>query len=460
MLLAACGAEPTRLRLVETSEPAGYDGLQFEVLGTGAPGRILLWPQEGISIAGRFEPVRRSQIADLVTKPDGAISYAVRGLASDSLALDVRIRAAGERIELDYRVSNAGPSALFVTLEPCLQLPVELFDGLPGWARSKRVFVVTAQGPRWIADAQQTRGVGRRGEPDPGRTSPWAQHFRASGSARGGVPPVGLARFGIADELALFDWIGAAQPRSDLVILALADSHIGVGYGLLNCLHAGLGGRVPARESVTFRSRILVSRRALDELLREEAPAAGETLVADAAFVPARARMKVLESFERGVPAGWSAPGGSLSPARPRLGARAPTDRDAQLEAVLPPSVALESPELVISAFPAQPSWLSVDVSAPGLGPHPELVFTLVGPDAERSASGPLARGKPRRFVVAVPDAWLGAPLTLRIGLRDASAPTRLLVDALVLHSLTASELPQAGRGGAGSSAAAGASTP
>jgi hypothetical protein len=425
-----------RLRLAETTEPAGYDGLQYEVLGTGAPGRILLWPQEGISIAGRFEAVRRSQIADLVTGADGAISYSLRGLASGSLAIDVRIAAAGERIELDYRVSNRGPSAAWVTIAPCLQLPAELFGGLQGWARSKRVFVVTAQGPRWIADTQQTRGFGRRDEPDPGRLSPWAQHFRALGSLRGGVPPAGLAPFGIAGELVAFDWIGASQPRSDLVIVALADSHIGVTYGLLNCLHAGLGGRVPARESATFRSRILVSRRALDELLHGEAPGAGKILVADAAFVPPRARKKVLESFEGGVPAGWSARGGSLSPARPRLGARAPTDRDAQLETVLPPGVALESPELVISAFPARPSWLSVDVSAPGLGPHPELDVTLVGPDGERSASGPLAQGKPRRFVVAVPDAWLGAPLTLRLGLRDASAPTRLLVDALVLHSL------------------------
>jgi hypothetical protein len=298
------------------------------------------------------------------------------------------------------------------------------------------VFVVTEGGPRWVADTEQSRGVARLGEPEPGE-SPWAQHFRARGAGpASAAPPEGPAWFGVARERVVIDGIGASLPGSDLLLLALADSRAGVTYGMLDCLQAGLGGRVAARETATLRERIVFSRLPLDALLRAEAPEAGGALAAEEGFVPPRARAEILESFERGIPDGWSAPGGNLGPARPRLGFRAPTDGVAQLEVVLGPTVALESPEFVISALPAWPSWVSLDVSTAGLEEEPELSLTLVGPDGERRATGRPAHGKPRRFVAAVPDAWLGAPLAIRLELRNSSVPRRFFVDAFALHRL------------------------
>jgi hypothetical protein len=439
----ACGGEPEGLRLVETAAPAGSDTLQYEVEGSGAPAPIRLWPQEGVSIDGRFAPVRRDQVVGLGIDAGGAISYRVEGLADGAvepadgaLELAVRIRPAGERIELLYEVANRGPRARFVSIAPCLQLPAAFFGDLSGWAHAKRVFVVTEDGPRWIADTEQARGLARPGEPEPG-DSPWAQHFRARGAAPPGAPPPeGLALFGVARERVVLDGIGASLPGSDLLLLALADSKLGVTYGLLDCLHAGLGGRVAAGASASFRQRIVFSRGSLEELLRAEAPEAGGALRAGRGFVPPRAAAEVLESFERGIPDGWSAPGGSLGPARPRLGFRAPPDGVAQLEVVLGPTVALQSPEFVIPASPAWPSWLSLDVSAAGLEQEPALSLVLVGPDGEQRATGRLAHGKPRRLVAAVPDAWLGAPLSIRLELHDSSVPRRFFVDAFALHRL------------------------
>ena len=399
--------------------------------GVAVPG-LQLWPQEGVSIDGRFEPVRRAQVAGLTTDAAGAISYSVEGLGDGALSLAVRIVPAADRLELVYEVANHGPRARFVTIAPCLKLP-PLLGGLSGWARAKRVFVVTEDGPRWIADTEQSRGVARPDEPEPAE-SPWAQHFRALDA--GPTLPEGLALFGVARERVVFDGIGAVAPGSDLLLLALADSEIGVTYGLRDCLHAGLGGRVAAGKTATFRERIVFSQRPLEELLRAEAPAAVRALPAGEAFVPPRAQVEILESFEAGVPDGWSAPGGSLGPARPRKGFRAPTEGAAQLETVLAPAVALQSPEFVVAAAPAWPAWVSLDVSAAGLEPEPELALTLVGPDGERSARGRVAHGKPRRFAVAVPDAWLGAPLSVRLELLRTSAPRRFFVDGFALHRL------------------------
>jgi hypothetical protein len=370
-----------------------------------------------------------------VTDSAGVISYRVEGLADGALTLAVHIVPAVDELELVYQVTNHGPRASFVTIAPCLRLPAALLGSLSGWARAKRVFVVTEHGPRWIADMEQTRGVARAGEPEPAG-SPWAQHFRALGARPpGAAPPEGLA-LGVARERVALDAIGASALDSDLLLLAIADSKVGVTYSLLDCLHAGLGGRVAAGETATFRERVVFSRRPLDELLRAEAPDAGRALVAGEAFVPPRARVEILESFERGIPDGWSAPGGNLAPARARTGFRAPTDGAAQLEVVLSPTVALRSPEFVIGAAPAWPAWLSLDVSAAGLEEEPELAMTLAGPDGERSVAGRPAHGKPRRFVIAVPDAWLGAPLAVRLELRGTSAPRRLFVDAFALHRL------------------------
>jgi hypothetical protein len=414
----------------------GSDTLQFEIEGGSAPGPLRLWPQEGVSIDGRFEPVRRAQVVGLETDREGVISYRVEGLTGGALALAVRIVPGVDQLELAYQVTNRGPSASFVTLAPCLQLPAALLGSLSGWARAKRVFVMTERGPRWIADTEQARGVARPGEPDPAG-SPWAQHFRALGAgSAGAAPPEALALFGVARERVVLDAIGASAPGSDLLLLAIADSKVGVTYSLLDCLHAGLGGRVAAGETATFRERIVFSRRPLDELLRAEAPDAGRALVAGEAFLPPRARAKILESFEHGIPDGWSAPGGNLAPARARTGFRAPTDGAAQAEVVLSPTVALRSPEFVIAAAPAWPAWLSLDVAAGGLEEEPELAMTLVGPDGERSVGGRPAHGKPRRFVIAVPDAWLGAPLAVRLELRGTSVPRRFFVDAFALHRL------------------------
>jgi hypothetical protein len=420
---------------VESAAPAGTDTLEYRIEGGGAPG-LRLWPQEGVSSDGRFEPVRRDQVVSLATDSAGAVSYRVEGLADGALSLAVRILPAGDRLELVYEVSNRGSRASFVTIAPCLQLPYPLSKDLSGWARAKRVFVVTEQGPRWIADTEQSRGVARPGEPEPA-ASPWAQHFRAVGAGGpGDALPPGLALFGVARERVALDGIGAAVPDSDLLLFALADSKIGVTYGLLDCLHAGLGGRVGAGKTATFRARIVFSRRPLAELLSAEAPAAGRALVAEEAFIPPRARAELLESFEGDVPKGWSAPGGSLGPARSRSGFRAPTAGAAQLETVLAPAVALRSPEFVVAAAPAWPAWVSLDVSAAGLEPEPELALTLVGPDGERSVGGRTAHGKPRRFAIAVPDAWLGAPLSVRLELRRTTAPRRFFVDSFELHRL------------------------
>lgn len=377
--------------------------------------------------------MRRAQVARLGTDGEGVISYRVEGLADGALGFAAQIVPAADRLELVYQVTNHGPRASLVTVAPCLQLPPALFGGLSGWARAKRVFVVTEHGPRWIADTEQSRGVARPGGPEPAE-SPWAQHLRPLGASA--APPEGLALFGVARERVAVDGIGASPLGSDLLLLALADSKVGVSYGLLDCLQAGVGGRVAARDTATFRERIVFSRRPLDELLRAEAPEAGRALVADEAFVPPRAREEMLESFERGIPEGWSAPGGNLAPARPRAGFRAPTDGAAQLEVVLAPTVALHSPEFVVAAAPAWPAWVSLDVQAAGLEAEPELALALVGPDGERRASGRPAHGKPRRFVAAVPDAWLGAPLAIRLELRDSSVPRRFFVDAFALHRL------------------------
>jgi hypothetical protein len=240
----------------------------------------------------------------------------------------------------------------------------------------------------------------------------------------------------VARERVALDGIGAALPGAELLLLGLADSEIGVTYALRDCLHAGLGGRVGGGETATFRERIVLSRRPLEELLRAEAPGGGRALEAGEGFIPLRAKAEILESFEGGVPDGWSAPGGSLGPARQRSGFRAPTDGSAQLETMLAPAVALQSPEFVVAAAPAWRAWVSLDASAAGLEPEPELALVLVGPDGERSAAGRPAHGKPRRFAIAVPDAWLGAPLSVRLELRRTSAPRRFFVDSLTLHRL------------------------
>lgn len=360
----------------------------------------------------------------------------MEGLGDGTLGLAVRIVPGGDRLELVYQVTNHGSRASFVGVAPCLQLPAASFGGLSGWARAKRVFVLTEHGPRWISDTQQSRGVARPGEPEPAE-SPWAQHFRAAGAgAPGDARPEGLALFGVARERVAVDGIGASLPGSDLLLLALADSKLGVSYGTHGCLHAGVGGRVAARDTATYRERVVFSRRTLEELLRAEVPEAARALVAGEGFVPPRARAEILESFEHGVPDGWSAPGGNLAPARARAGFRAPTDGAAQLEVVLAPTVALRSPEFVVDAAPAWPAWVSLDASAAGLEPEPELVMTLVGPDGEQQVAGRPAHGKPRRFAIAVPDAWLGAPLEVRLELRGTSVPRRFFVDALTLHRI------------------------
>jgi hypothetical protein len=432
LLLAASasGAEPaarfdlasSALRVRPADEPAWYRGLQLRIdLRDGAPAPFVFWPQEGVAVDGSFRAIASDQVARL--RSDGAsLRYEVRGIPD--LELEVELRVEADSLHAIWAVRNLSARERHVSIAPCLQLPATHFGPYRGWARAKRVFVWLAEaGLTWVADTRQTPGRRvRPDDPDPA-SGPWAQHFAPEGVRREDAAGGGLALFGVAFERAAADVIGFAAPRGDLYVVAAADTRAGATYALLNCLHAGVGGVVPARGARRFEQRTWFHRGDFESLLPRVTDALGRGPAIGSAFLPPAAATRVVESFEDP----RRAPPGAL--ARAGRGFLAASDGELRLEARVaggrPLRVELEAPRDARDV-------LAVSVDLAPLALAPAEVEVCVEAGGEVCASADLAPGRFRRVAVPLARSLPGAAFALRVAPRRGEA--RIAVDAVTLH--------------------------
>lgn len=419
---APAAAAPVALRALEPSPAAPQ--LAFEIRRDAVlPDRLVFWPHEGIAVGERFAPLAAGAAAGFETRASGAASWSFAAPQAPSIQVRVAVEPLGDAVHVTYEIHNAGARAESVAIAPCLQLPGAFFAGIAGWPRAKRVFVVTAEeGVRWISDTRQTRGRRTRAEdPDPAR-APWTQHFAAA------APPApGLALFGVAREHAAVDAIGASAPGSDLVVLLAAEGHLGVTYGPLDCLHAGVGATVEPGSTRRLRARVHVFHGELDALLERVARgfASGQRFRVGPDFVPPRALARTLESFEREGSAGappWRVPshGAAL--------------REAELT---PDQPRLETP-LALPEICLEGAVLAVDVSAEA-GDDPERVLeaelSLGDAPASPRRRFELSVGKPRRLLLPLAGPRARGPVALSFELADLASPARVWLDAVELHT-------------------------
>lgn len=419
-------AAPVELRALEPSPAAPQ--LAFEIRREGVlPDPLVFWPHEGIAVGERFEPLAAGAAIGFETRASGAASWSVAAPQAPAIQVRVAVEPLGDAVHVTYEIHNAGARAESVAIAPCLQLPDAFFGGIAGWPRAKRVFVVTAEeGVRWIADTRQTRGRRTRPEdPDPAR-APWAQHFAAD-ALRGARLAPGLDLFGVAREHAAVDAIGASAPGSDLVVLLAAEGHLGVTYGPLDCLHAGVSATLEPGSTRRLRARVHVFHGELDALLDRVARgfAAGQRFGVGPDFVPPRALARTLESFESGSSAGappWRAPshGAAL--------------REAELT---PDQPRLETP-LALPEICLEGAVLAVDVSAEAAG-DPERVLeaelSLGDAPASPGRRFALSVGKPRRLLLPLAGPRAGGPVALSLELVGLASPARVWLDAVELHT-------------------------
>lgn len=402
MLFWAAAAAAGPLELRERAAGHGHPGLELEIARAGGP-LLAFWPHEGIAVGDRFEVVRLESVSAR-RREAGRIAWELRAPQAPEISLAVSVEPRGDAVQVRYRLRNAGAEPRDVSIAPCLQLPPD-FLGAAGWARAKRVFVVTEEGGlRWIADTHQTRGrPTRAGEPDPD-ASHWAQHFLPAGFR--GTPAPGLSLFGVADERAAADVIGAAASGADLYVVAAAEGHAGATFGLLGCLHAGLGTRLAPGEERALAYQIYVFAGGFDALLARVARdfAGGRAFARPPDFVPPDWRPRAV--------AATPAPGASGGPA---------------LE------LALELP-----ASCAERAALSLDVwlegaREGGAANEVALSFLAEGAPPERRLER-LSQGKPRRLWIPLATPRAGNA-RLRLAPAAPGAGTRVRVEGVTLHA-------------------------
>ena len=437
-------AGSVNVRVIETSTPQWYGGLQFRVEADDAPGRhFLFWPQEGIAVE-EFEFIERSQIHNLRTRTSGAISYEVRGLRTPDVSVAVDITPGSNVLDLQYGIRNGSDEIRFVSIAPCFQLPAEFFGRQHGWMRAKRVFVATAEnGLRWISDTAQIRGIrSREGDPDPAR-SPWSQHFFATRNHDhedfAHDSNSGLNLFGVADEHVSAGFICAFHPRSDTFIAAVTDSETGVTYSLLNCLHANIGRQLQPHETVRAQYRVFFHRGSLSDLTARILAEFPDVRLPDPdlGFVSPASTERILESFESET-LEWTVARGDLVIVRADDPYFSSTDGDSRLEARIEPGSFLSSGALTVPAVGSQGAQVSLDIGAPGTAEQMERVTieVVVIEDAREvsQVTARLARGKFRRVIIPLPGPRAASVLRLEIRPLNIRRSIRLALDAVAIH--------------------------
>jgi hypothetical protein len=428
LALAAGRAAAAPIEVRTLAPSPGQPQLAFEIRREGVlPERLVFWPHEGIAVGERFEPLSAAAASGLEVRASGAASWSVAAPQAPGVSVRVALEPLGDAVHVTYEIHNAGDRPQAVAIAPCLQLPDALFGGLAGWARAKRVFVVTDdEGVRWISDTRQVRGRRVRAEdPDPA-LAPWAQHF-VGAALRAAPPAPGLALFGVAREHVAVDAIGASAPGSDLVVLLAAEGSLGATYSLLDCLHAGVGTTVEPGATRRLRARIHIFHGELGALLERVGRgfAEGQRFRVGPDFVHPRALGRMVESFESGGAAG-EAPW------------RAPTDGAALREAELTPEQPRLATPLSLPEVCLEGAVLGVDVSAEAAGQPEralEVELALGGAPGSPRRRFELSAGKPRRLLLPLAGPRPAGPVALSLELLELASPARVWLDAVELHT-------------------------